>query len=76
MMPADEVEISKTYKDQYGLKIMIEAGHTGWSVLWADYSADSEVNHKSAKENLQAAIKFVQEQGFKLTEVGTHTEEK
>lgn len=35
MMPSSEVQISKTFKDRNGRKIIIDAGKNGWTIMWA-----------------------------------------
>lgn len=71
MMPANEVELRRTYKDQYGLKITIEAGCTGWSVLWADGGADYKTHRDTTENNFQAALEYVKSNKFELTDINT-----
>lgn len=40
IMPADEVEITKYFKDANDLTIRIEAGPNGWTIIWADHSTN------------------------------------
>lgn len=68
-MPAADIEISKTYKDQYGKHITIEAGKTGWSVLWADGGTDYKQVEDTAENNFQKAIDLIKSHRFELTEI-------
>lgn len=72
MMPANMVSISKTYKDQYGMQITVQAGSGGWTVLWADGSSNYGDNITSPEENFEAALRCVKSYGFDLTEVKEH----
>lgn len=56
MMPSSEVTISKTYKDRLGLKITIDAGKNGWTIMWADYSSDYKDVEDTAENNFQEAL--------------------
>lgn len=69
IMPAADVEISKTYKDQYGMHITIEAGKTGWSVLWADGGTDYKQVEDTAENNFQKAIDLIKSHHFELAEI-------
>jgi hypothetical protein len=33
-------EVSKTFKDDLGLKIRVEAGKNGWTIMYADSSSE------------------------------------
>ena len=68
MMPSSEIETLKSYRDQNGMRISIEAGQKGWTVLWGDYGTDFQDADKSPQENFQDAYDFVTSKGFILTE--------
>ena len=36
MMPSSEVTLERTYKDNEGLRIRLQAGPHGWTVIYAD----------------------------------------
>lgn len=55
MMPRKFVEKTKTYVDDLGLKITIEAGPYGWTIMWADNSSTWEDNNATTEENFQKA---------------------
>lgn len=40
MMPSKEVKMEKTFIDDMGLKIIIQAGEKGWTILYADASSE------------------------------------
>lgn len=56
MMPKDEVKIEKVYKDSLGLKIIIQAGEHGWSILFADCSSIYRDIDDTPENNFEAAL--------------------
>ena len=56
MMPANEIEISKLYTDDSGLKISINAGRNGWTIIYADYSSEFRDVEDTAENNFQSAL--------------------
>ena len=56
MMPKDEVKIEKVYKDSFGLKIIIQAGEYGWSILFADCSSIYQDTNETPENNFEAAL--------------------
>lgn len=61
MMPSDEIKIQKTFADDLGLKIKIQAGENGWTILYADNSSEyADVVDKSLN-NFNAALKKLKE---------------
>lgn len=40
LMPSEEISIEKSYKDDFGLSILIQAGPNGWTLALGDGSAD------------------------------------
>lgn len=69
MMPSSEVEKEKTYKDDIGLKITIQAGPHGWSILYADSSSEYEDNDSSTENNFNKALEVAKDHLGELTEV-------
>ena len=69
MMPRNEIEIERHYKDQYGMKITIQAGPHGWTVLWADGGSDYKDEDHTALYNYVTAKEFVEDKGFTLTDI-------
>ena len=55
MMPQNEVSISKRFKDPSGLKITIQAGEHGWTIIYADNSTDYKDVDATAKDNFNEA---------------------
>ena len=55
IMPADEVEITKKYKDANNLTITIEAGPNGWTIIWADHSTTYRDIRDTSENNFQRA---------------------
>lgn len=63
MMPSSEIEQEKRYIDDSGLKITIQAGKNGWTILYADSSSEyadvvdtTENNHNKALEVLKSHL--------------------
>lgn len=60
MMPRSEVEVEKFYSDGIGIsQIAIEAGPKGWTVMFADRSAEYNDCEDTVENNLQAAIQVL-----------------
>lgn len=57
MMPSSEVEILKHYKDDFGLKLTIQASKSGWTVIYSDFSSDYEDCEDTAENNFSKAYK-------------------
>ena len=56
LMPNSEVEIEKTYIDDLGLKITVQAGPNGYSIIYADHSAEWADYADSTENNLKRAV--------------------
>ena len=56
MMPSSEIEISKVFKDDLGLKITVEAGENGWTILYADNSSEYKDVQNTAQNNFDEAL--------------------
>ena len=56
MMPSAEIEIEKTYKDSNGLKVGIQAGKNGWTILWSDGGTTYKDEVHTAEENFNIAL--------------------
>ena len=75
LMPADCIKISKDYKDEFGLKVHIDAGLEGWTILYADGSSEYKDNIATSEENFEEAYKTVSK-NLTLTEIkDTYTSE-
>ena len=59
MMPSNEIEIERILVDDYGLKITIQAGPNGWTILWADGASTYKDEVHSAEENYNIALEEV-----------------
>lgn len=55
MMPSNEVERQETHKDEFGYKVIIQAGPNGWSVIFADGSTRYKDEEHSTDENFNIA---------------------
>ena len=55
MMPSSEVTLEKTYKDDGGLRIRLQAGPHGWTVIYADGGTEYKDVDATPEENLEAA---------------------
>lgn len=55
-MPADEIEIERTFVDRTGLKATIQAGKKGYTVLWDDGSYNYADVEDTAHNNYLKAL--------------------
>lgn len=55
MMPSNCVEIIKSFKDSNNLNVTIEAGPKGWTIMWADHSADYRDEDDTSENNFKKA---------------------
>lgn len=71
LLPIEEVEMEKIYKDQYGSKIMIQAGKHGWTILYGA-NGDSEYQDvdNTVEDNFKSAYDTVGDSFKPLTEIG------
>lgn len=56
IMPSDEVEIEKIYRDETGARIRIQAGPKGYTIIYPDHSTDYSDINATAEDNLNAAL--------------------
>lgn len=70
MMPSSEVEIEKRFKDMSDLKITIQAGPHGWTIIFADSSAKYGDCDNSSDVNFEVAKEIATEILGELVEVG------
>ena len=56
MMPSSETEITKTFRDSPdGWRVTLEAGPNGWTLIFADGSAEYGDSSSGTKANYNAA---------------------
>lgn len=68
-MLAYEVEICKSYRDDNNLKIIIEAGKHGWTVIYADYSTEFQECEDIPENNFNKAYKRAEMNLGRLTAI-------
>ena len=56
MMPSNEIEMQKTFVDDLGLKIEIQAGKNGWTILYADSSSTYNDIIDTVENNFNSAL--------------------
>jgi hypothetical protein len=56
MMPSSEVKMSKTFVDDLGMKISIDAGENGWTIMYADGSSEYKDVVDTTENNFNAAL--------------------
>ena len=61
IMPSECIEIRKDFRSGSGLKVHIDAGSEGWTVIYADGSTNYEDNVATAQENYERAYKVASE---------------
>ena len=69
MMPAAYVEKCKDYKDSNNLRVTIEAGPKGWTIIWADQSTNYFDADNTTEDNFKIAYDFAVNQVGPLREV-------
>ena len=58
MMPSSEVEVQRIYRDSPGgLRVILQAGPNGWSLIFADGSSQFKDEPLGTEENCQNAYK-------------------
>lgn len=57
MMPSDSVEIEEQFRDECDLKIIIQAGPEGYSIIYADHSCDYEDIKDTSENNFDKAYR-------------------
>lgn len=72
MMPSDEIEITRYFKDEHGLTITIDAGKHGWTIRYADHSSQYEDCDGTAQENFDKAYKVLCSEFNTLTEISNN----
>ena len=69
MMPSSEVTLERTYKDNEGLRIRLQAGPHGWTVIYADCGTEYKDIDALPEENLESAYQQALSHFSELTEV-------
>ena len=69
MMPSSEVTLERTYKDNEGLRIRLQAGPHGWTVIYADGGTEYKDVDATPEENLEAAYQQALSHFSELTDV-------
>ena len=59
MMPSSEVKLKKTFVDSLGLKITIQSGENGWTILYADGSSEYKDIVDTTENNFNAALEVL-----------------
>ena len=59
MMPSDEIKKSKTFIDELGLKITIDAGENGWTIMYADCSTQYKDTVDTTDNNFNTALEVL-----------------
>lgn len=71
LMPSDEVSIYRTYMDEDGYRVSIQAGNKGWTVIYADYSTNWKDEELCAEVNFEHAYKVAVDNVGKLIAVNS-----
>ncbi len=69
MMPSDEIKKEKHYKDDLGLRITIQAGPHGWTIMYADSSSEFKDIDSTTDENFKTAYDIATKNLGKLIEI-------
>lgn len=68
MMPRNEVEKERSFKDPHGLTITIQAGPNGWTIIYADHSSRWDDIEATTEENFDTAFRTAECELGALTE--------
>ena len=74
MMSSSCIEISKDFKDENGLKVHIDAGPEGWTIIYADHSSDYKDVNATSEDNFKEAFETASK-NLKLTPIDTEPDE-
>ena len=74
LMPSNEIEKERSFKDSNGLKIMIQAGPNGWTIMCADGSSKWNDGKATTEENFERAFKIAEMELGTLTKVEEYNE--
>lgn len=55
VMPAECVEMKRSFRDNNDLIVTIEAGPGGWTIIWADHNVDYCDVDDTAENNFKKA---------------------
>ncbi len=60
MMPSSDIEKQEIFKDMSNLKIIIQAGVNGWTIIYADGSTDYMDKVDTVDDNFNEALAVAQ----------------
>ena len=69
LMPSNEVEIQRKYKDCFDNDLIIQAGQKGWTIVYVNGSSTYKDEELTAKENFDNAYKYANNELGILTEI-------
>lgn len=69
LMPSDEVTINKYFIDSNKLRIRIQAGPHGWTIIYADSSTSFQDNDAKPEENFANAYDVAKSKLGELREI-------
>lgn len=73
VMPDDEIEKEKHYKDCRSLPITIQAGPNGWTIIYSDGSSHWYDEQNTTDENFTNAFEIAESELGTLTEIEYET---
>lgn len=74
LMPADSVTIEKEYRDSCGMRVLIQAGPEGWTVVWGDNSGTTWQDILNTPDvNFQKAYNAANENVGPLREITSYS---
>lgn len=60
LMPSDEVQLEHRYLDRNNMRVIIQAGPHGYTILWADHSSNWEDVDDTTENNFEKAYRLAQ----------------
>ena len=55
VMAPEDIKIMRSFRDDSGLILTIEAGPRGWTIIWADHSVDYRDIDDTSENNFRKA---------------------
>ncbi len=69
LMPSNEVKLTKTFIDDMGLKIIVQSGEHGWTIIFADQSTEFKDEDDTVENNFNKAYNILKTKFNHLVEV-------
>lgn len=55
----NDIKKEKIFKDDFGYEIIVQAGETGWVIIYPDNSTESKYNIDTVENNYNDAVNLI-----------------